>query len=131
MKSQIRLRILAAVFAVAGISHFIVPGAFESIVPSWVPAPRAMVYISGVAEIAGAVGLLVTSLRVYAGWGLIALLIAVFPANINMLQMARDANAPGSYQMVLWMRLPLQPLLIWLVWTAAILPHKRETGRLY
>ena len=85
-----------------------------------------MVYISGVAELAGAVGLLVPSLRVYAGYGLIALLIAVFPANVYMLQLARESNASAAYQLVLWMRLPMQPLLIWLVWQAAVRPNRNH-----
>lgn len=79
-----------------------------------------MVYISGVAEIAGAIGLAFPALRKIAGIGLIALLFAVFPANINMLQQARSEHASLLYQAVLWMRLPLQPLLIWLVWTSAV-----------
>ena len=119
-----RRLLLVAVFLLAGVSHFVVPDAFQRIVPSWLPNPRLMVYVSGVAEMAGAVGLLVPSLRVYAGVGLIALLIAVFPANINMLQLARESNASAAYQLILWMRLPLQPLLIWLVWQAAVKPNR-------
>ena len=119
-----RLLLLVAVFLLAGVSHFVVPDAFQRIVPSWLPNPRLMVYVSGVAEMAGAVGLLIPSLRVYAGVGLIALLIAVFPANINMLQLARESNASAAYQLILWMRLPLQPLLIWLVWQAAVKPNR-------
>lgn len=121
-----RLLLLVAVFLLAGVSHFVVPDAFQRIVPSWLPNPRLMVYVSGVAEMAGAVGLLIPSLRVYAGVGLIALLIAVFPANINMLQLARESNASAAYQLILWMRLPLQPLLIWLVWQAAVKPNRRH-----
>lgn len=119
-----RLLLLVVLFSVAGISHFVVPDAFERIVPHWVPRPRLMVYVSGVAEFAGALGLLVPSLRRAAGWGLIALLISVFPANINMLQLARASDATAAYQLILWMRLPLQPLLVWLVWTAAVKPDR-------
>jgi len=121
-----RLLLLVAVFLLAGISHFVVPDAFERIVPAWVPVPRLMVYVSGLAELAGAIGLLVPSLRAYAGFGLIALLIAVFPANIHMLQLARESNASAAYQLILWMRLPLQPLLIWLVWQAAVRPSRNH-----
>ncbi|MEP6835565.1 MAG: DoxX family membrane protein [Gemmatimonas sp.] len=119
-----RLSLLVAVFLIAGVAHFVVPDSFERIVPSWVPAPRLMVYISGVAELAGAIGLLWSRSRRYAGLGLIALLVAVFPANIHMLQMARDADSSAAYQLILWMRLPLQPLLIWLVWQAAVRPSR-------
>ncbi|MBC8089302.1 MAG: DoxX family protein [Phycisphaerae bacterium] len=115
-----RLMLLAALFGVAGIGHFVKPEPFERIVPDWIPQARLMVYMSGVAELAGAIGLLVPSLRKAAGWGLIALLIAVFPANINMLQLARAENADAWYQAALWIRLPLQPLLVWLIWSAAI-----------
>lgn len=96
--------------------------AFVGIVPSWVPAPRMMVYVSGVVELAGALGMLFPATRAAAGCGLIAMLIAVFPANINMLQMARESHAALGYELLMWMRLPLQPLLIWLVWSAAVKP---------
>lgn len=119
-----RLMLLVTLFAGSGVSHFVVSDAFERIVPAWVPMPRQMVYVSGIAEIAGAIGLLLPSLRTYAGLGLIALLVAVFPANINMLQQARASDASGAYQLILWMRLPLQPLLIWLVWKAAVRPER-------
>lgn len=122
-----RLLLLVVLFVGAGITHFVVPEAFERIVPSWVPNARLAVYVSGIAEIAGGVGLLMPSVRRYSGWGLIALLLAVFPANINMLQQARASDASVAYQLVLWMRLPLQPLLIWLVWKAAIAPSASVT----
>lgn len=122
-----RLLLLFAVFMFLGVSHFFVPNSFERIVPSWIPAPRLMVYISGVAEIAGAIGLLVPALRRYAGWGLIALLVSVFPANINMLQLARESNASAAHQLLLWMRLPLQPLLIWLVYQAAVVQNSNRS----
>lgn len=117
-----RLLLLIALFASAGIGHFVMTDAFVGIVPSWVPAPRMMVYLSGVAELAGALGLLLPATRAAAGWGLIAMLLAVFPANINMLQMARETHASLGYELLMWMRLPLQPLLIWLVWNAAVKP---------
>ena len=76
--------------------------------------------LSGAAEIAGGVGVLVRSTRVAAGWGLIALLLAVFPANVHMLQMALQSNTTLWYRAALWLRLPLQALLIWWVWRAAV-----------
>lgn len=116
---------LVAVFGVAGIGHFVIPEPFERIVPNWIPQPRLMVYVSGVAELAGAIGLLMPAVRTAAGWGLIALLFAVFPANIKMLQLAIAEHASAWYQLALWLRLPLQPLLVWLVWKAAGLRTKR------
>ena len=112
------MRALSLLFAVAGVAHFVVPRVFESIVPAWVPNARLAVQLSGVAELLGAVGLLVTPLRTAAAWGLIALLVAVFPANVQMLLNARAASASAAYVAILWVRLPLQLLLIWWVWRA-------------
>src|SRR5438067_429708 len=82
---RIAMRWLAAAFFVgAGVNHFVKPAFYASIVPPAFPAPAAMVAISGVCEIAGGLGLLVPALRRAAGYGLIALLIAVFPANVYM-----------------------------------------------
>ena len=88
-------------------------------VPRWLPAPLLLVQVSGVCELAGAAGLLWPPTRRAAGWGLLALLVAVFPANVEMLRAAHGHGAPGWQQAVLWLRLPLQPLLGWWVWTAA------------
>jgi uncharacterized membrane protein len=88
--------------------HFVKPRAYKAIVPPYLPAPEALVYASGVAEIAGGVGLMVPSVRRGAGWWLIATLLAVFPANVHM------ALNPGQFHKVpggapaLWARLPLQ-----------------------
>jgi len=89
-------------------------------VPRWLPAPRLLVYVSGVFEMLGGIGLLVPWVRRWAAWGLIALLIAVFPANIQMLQAAHAASASAWTQALLWLRLPLQPLLMWWVYRSAI-----------
>lgn len=122
-----RLLLLIVLFATAGIGHFVMTDAFVGIVPSWVPAPRMMVYVSGAAELAGALGMLFPATRAVAGWGLTAMREAVFPANINMLQLARETNASLGYELLMWMRLPLQPLLIWLVWSAAVKPSFHST----
>lgn len=119
---------LVALFLVAGVLHFVVPGVYERIMPRWLPAHRALVLVSGAAEIAGALGLLVPALRPAAGWGLLALLVAVFPANVQMLQDARASGAAWWVQAALWGRLPLQPLLMWWVWRAAIQPGTPTAG---
>lgn len=111
---------VAALFALTGTAHFAVPGWFDQIVPPWIPDARAATLISGGAELAGAVGVLLPATRVAAGYGLILLLLAVFPANVHMLQMARDSNAALWYQAALWVRLPLQLLLMMWVWKAVI-----------
>jgi uncharacterized membrane protein len=103
----------AAFFVCAGANHFAKPAFYRNIVPPGFPSPSLLVAISGICEIIGGVGLLVRPLRRAAGWGLIALLIAVFPANIHM------AQHPESFHIarwLLWVRLPLQFLLIVWVW---------------
>ncbi len=103
-------RALCAVFFVAaGLGHFIVPAFYLAMMPPWLPAPLFLVQLSGVAEIAGGLGLLIPRLRRAAGIGLVLLLIAVFPANIQMLQNARAAGTP---ELALWIRLPFQILFI-------------------
>jgi uncharacterized membrane protein len=112
---------VVAMFAIAGTLHFVAPRAYERIMPRWLPAHRALIYASGAAELAGAAGLLVPALRATAGWGLIALLVAVLPANVQMLQDARaSARTPRWAVALLWVRLPLQALLMWWVWAAAV-----------
>ena len=113
---------LAVAFVGAGVMHFAKPRMFEAIVPPSFPSPKALVAISGAAEIAGGVGLLVPAVRVWAGVGLILLLVAVFPANLYM------ARQPTRFRQLapawaLWARLPLQGVLIALVaWAAGVWP---------
>ena len=96
--------LLAVVFVAAGVLHLVAPQVYDPAMPPWVPAPRAMILVSGLAEVAGGVGLLVGRVRRLAGWGLVALLVAVYPANVWM---AMD-GASGW----LWARLPLQGVLV-------------------
>ena len=85
--------------------------------PPWVPWHLAMVYLSGVAEIAGGLGLLIPRLRRAAAWGLVALLICVFPANLYMATSHIQMTANPAPEWVAWARLPVQVLLIWwLLW---------------
>lgn len=115
---KIALRVLLAVAMVAvGVDHFINPGGFVRIVPAYLPAPLALVLISGAAEILGGLGLLVPRTRRLAAWGLVALYVAVFPANINMaIHRMPLGDAPVS-PLALWLRLPFQALFIaWAYW---------------
>ncbi len=107
-------------FGTAGILHFVTPAFFERIVPTWIPNAKLAGQLSGAAEILGAAGLLWSRTRVLAAWGLIALLVAVFPANVQMLQLARANQASDWSIAVLWARLPVQLLLIWWVWRTAL-----------
>src|SRR6185312_9033984 len=80
-----RLRaVLTAIMIGIGVLHFVVPDVFTSIVPAYLPAPRALVLVSGVFEILGGVGLQIPRVRRAASYGLVALYISVFPANVNM-----------------------------------------------
>jgi uncharacterized membrane protein len=87
--------------------------------PSWLPWHRGLVYLSGVLEMAGGVGLLIRRTRRAAGIGLILLLIAVWPANLQMVLNARAADVPPWHEALLWLRLPLQLLLIVWAWRAS------------
>lgn len=109
--------LVGALFMVAGINHFTMPRAYELIVPpSLKRDAKLLVLSSGVAEIAGGAGVLVPRTRRCAGLGLIALLAAVFPANIYM---AREPERfPKIPRWALYARLPLQPLMGWWVWRA-------------
>lgn len=112
--------LLVALFATSGLFHFLTPSPFVDIVPRMLPRPELVVAVSGAAELLGAGGLLLRRTRRAAGWALILLLIAVFPSNIKMLADARASAGSAWSQALLWMRLPLQPLLIWIVWQVAV-----------
>jgi uncharacterized membrane protein len=103
----------AIFFVVAGSLHFSNPSPYVDIVPEYLPFPLSLVYLSGILEIAGGIGLLIPPLRRFASWGLIALLIAVFPANLNMAMNSIDFGMPHY---ILWWRLPFQILFIVWVW---------------
>jgi len=115
------LRIIAALgFIAAGINHFAKPQFYREIVPPGFPSPAALVAISGFFEILGGIGLLMPPLRRWAGWGLIALLIAVFPANIYM---AVEPQRFASMHIAPWVlraRLPLQCVFVVWIWFVAI-----------
>jgi uncharacterized membrane protein len=115
LKSGLRWA-LALFMVAAGINHFVKPAVYMAMMPEALPAPALLVIVSGVFEILGGLGLLVPATRRWAAWGLVALLIAVFPANLNM---AMHQLPLGSYQppgWALWARLPLQGVLIAWAW---------------
>ncbi len=109
--------LLSAFFVQAGVNHFIMRRAYESIVPPSMRDDAArLVTISGIAEIAGGVGVLLPRTRRLSGLGLIALLAAVFPANLHM---AREPDRfPRIPRWALYARLPLQPLMMRWAWRA-------------
>ena len=119
---------LAAIFVVAGVMHFLGPAGYAAIMPPWIPYRMEMVYLSGILEIAGGVGLLIAPMRKYSAIGLILLLIAVFPANVQMLMNAISDEEPALRTALLWLRLPLQPLLILWIFRAAIARPSRQVA---
>lgn len=100
-------------FFIGGIMHFVATGTEASIVPPWMPWPVAAVLISGVFELMGAVGILYPPTRKAAGIGLFLLTIAVTPAHVYMLQRPELFPVP---LWALWLRLPVQLALLWLIW---------------
>ena len=116
-------RILRVILALAmtgvGVMHFTSPEPFVRIVPAALPAPLMLVYASGIAEIAGGIGILIPTLRRAAGLGLIALYVAVFPANVNMALNHLPLGNDSVPMWALWMRLPFQIVFIaWAYWVA-------------
>jgi len=112
---RIRLGLLALLFTGAGVLHLVRPQPFVQIGPPVIPKAALMVFLSGLAEIAGGIGLLIPKTRIMARWGLAALLVAVFPANIYMAVRHIEPGGTHVPNALLWLRLPLQPLLIWWV----------------
>jgi uncharacterized membrane protein len=119
--------LFGALFVAAGANHFLNTSLYTSIVPSYLPWPMGLVYVSGLAEIVLGVLLCTKRFRVAAAWGLVALLIAVFPANLHM------ALNPELYPRIpeggLWLRLPVQAVLIaWALWYTRREPVAPSTG---
>jgi uncharacterized membrane protein len=110
-------RLLAAFFVGSGVNHFVMPRAYERILPpSLRDQAKEIVAVSGVAEIVGGLAVLPSRTRRLAGPGLVALLAAIFPANLYM------ARAPERFRKLprwaLYARLPLQPVMMWWAWRA-------------
>lgn len=111
------LRVMGVLLAFAGVMHFVRPDFYEPMMPPYLPWPLALIYISGIAEVVCGVGLLIPQTRPYAAWATIALLIAIFPANIhiavNDVPVFGAAEGGGIWN---WVRLPIQGLLVWWAW---------------
>lgn len=110
------LLVTAIAFVVAGALHFVIPRGYVGTMPAWLPKPLLLVYVSGVFEMLGGLGLLLPATRTAAAIGLILLLLAVFPANVEMLRLAQSRGGSALFIAACWLRLPLQPLLMWWVW---------------
>jgi uncharacterized membrane protein len=116
---------LALFFIVAATAHFITPAPYLAIVPTYLPWPAAMVALSGVAEILGGAGVWFRTTRRAAGWGLLALLIAVFPANIHAISTGMVIGGHALPIWILWARLPFQLLFIAWVYRVCLRPSDR------
>ncbi len=115
-KLKLGLKYLFALFFIlAGCNHFIATAFYLKIMPPYLPMPLLLVYLSGVVEIVLGLLLLIPQFTRMAAWGLIALLLAVFPANIHMV--VHHELYPEYSGAALWLRLPLQlVLLAWAYW---------------
>ena len=116
MGSSFSRTVTGLVFVGAGVLHFVAPGTYERIMPPCLPLHRELVYLGGGLEILGGLGLLTERTSASAGVGLILLLVAVLPANVQMLIDARVADKPSWWLALLWLRLPLQGVLAAWVW---------------
>jgi uncharacterized membrane protein len=109
--------VMALFYGVAGVNHFRVPEFYESLIPPYLPWPEGLNLLSGLAEIVLAIALIVPNkvLNRWAAWGVIALLVAVFPANLHMLLNPNqfESLAPVG---VFWLRIPIQGMLIFWAW---------------
>lgn len=115
---KLSLGLQAALYVLAGLNHFRDPGFYLPMMPPYLPAHLELVYLSGVAEVALGVGILIPRTRRLAAWGLVALLLAVLPANLhialNNVPLGGAEEGAGIWN---WVRVPFQiPLLVWAWW---------------
>jgi uncharacterized membrane protein len=118
---RVSQRLLGAFFVFAGTMHFVIPRSYEAIMPPYLPRHREAVAVSGVAEIAGGLMVIHPRTRSLAGAWLVALLAAVFPANVHMAlhpDQVRGLDADRVPRWALWTRLALQPLMMIWAWRA-------------
>jgi uncharacterized membrane protein len=125
--------LLGALMMTMGVLHFTHAPTFVSIVPDYLPAPLFLVYVSGVFELLLGAALLFEPTRVVAAWGLCALYVAVFPANVHMalhpeLPLAGVSEAMRPSEVGLWLRLPLQ--LVFIAWAYRYTRKRAEVRKL-
>ena len=105
---------MAGLYFLAGVNHFLHPEFYKKIMPPWLPWHYELIVVSGVSELLIGIFLIPIKTRKYAAWSLILLLVAVFPANIQMMINYKDQN--NSQLWIAIVRLPVQILLIWWAW---------------
>jgi uncharacterized membrane protein len=111
--------VIGPIFTLAGVLHFIYPDKYIKVMPDYIPNHTAMVFWSGIAEVAGGVGIMIPAMQTISGWGLLALLLAVFPANIEMFVKTYRSKKRPILTLLLFLRLPLQFWLMYWVFMAA------------
>ena len=134
-RKRIGLWLLGTFFVIAGAGHFARPDVYVQIMPPALPWPRALVLVSGAFEILGGIGVLWGPTRRAAAWGLVALLVAVFPANVYMA--LHQVSVEGGPEFLadpspaaLWARLPIQGLLIaWAWWFTRNGPSDKKSSQ--
>jgi uncharacterized membrane protein len=113
----ILLWVMGVFYVVAGTNHFVHPDFYRPMMPAYLPWHEALIWLSGVAEVGLGIAVLIPGWRPAAAWGLILLLIAIFPANIHIalhnVPLAGAAHGAGIWN---WVRLPLQAVLVAWAW---------------
>ncbi len=114
----IGLYLMGLFYVVAGINHYVHPAMYLAVMPPYIPWPLGMVYVTGIAEVLGGIGVMIpdgfvfSRTRAGAAWGVVALLICIWPVHINMC--LHPGMFPGVPLWAIWVRLPLQiPLIAW------------------
>lgn len=111
MQRVLFLYIMISLYVIAGINHFLNPEFYNKIIPPWLKWHLTLIYISGCCEILFGVILIFSRTRVFGAWCIVFLLIAIFPANIQMLINYIHQNHPQLWLAII--RLPIQVFLIW------------------
>lgn len=120
--------VFAFIFISGGLMHFIKPEMYLPMMPNYLPSPLLLIYISGLGELGLGLALLIPRFQRLAAWGLIVLLLCVFPANINMAM--HPEKFPELSELALWIRLPIQIVLIaWAYWYTK--PNRVLISKLY
>ena len=116
--AHVLLSVMGVFYVVAGLAHFVRPEFYLPMMPPWLPAHRELIFVSGLAEVVLGVAVLVPRFRRVAAWGIIALLIAIFPANLHIalhdVPLFGAAKGAGIWN---WARLPFQAVLIAWAWS--------------
>ena len=110
--------VIGTFFIAAGVLHFVKPATYLAMMPPWIPFHKESIALSGVAEVAGGAALFSDRTARFGAWWLVALLVAVFPANVHMAvnpEQIKGLDRTGIPHWALWLRLPLQFVAIWLV----------------